>query len=499
MNRILFFILLLIVSCKPKSNDRLKIAVAANFQYAIEEIVDAFEKETGIEADIIIGSSGKLTAQIMEGAPYDIFISADIKYPNQLFENLVAEQEPIIYAQGQLVLWTIKGGNTLKLNSIEAPETRHIALANPKTAPYGKAAFQVLENTNLFKSIENKIVYGESISQTNQFIVSGAASHGFTSLSTVLSSEINGLGKWISIPQNLYDPIQQGVISLNAGGASKSNKERFIDFLTGNKAKPILKKYGYIEPVINTPNTINSDIGEILNENNLRGSILIFDDSLNQYISNNYSNAHAEYLPASTFKIPNSIIALETEVVKNKNQVFKWDGITRSIKNWNQDLNFKDAFQYSCVPCFQQIARKVGHRRMKEYIQKINYPEMKFDGSTIDLFWLEGESRINSFDQITFIRKLYSKDSELKENTYNTMFELLNIYSNEEYNLDGKTGWAVQDDKDIGWFVGMLSKGTRAFYFATNVSPSENFDMKNFPAIRKKVTMDAFKALSIIK
>ena len=146
--RLLFFLLLATLwSCQSDDDSQaLKIATAANFQYTIEEIVEVFEDQHQIKCEIIIASSGKLTAQIQEGAPYDIFISADMKYPNLLFKDSIAEQLPLKYANGKLVLWTNQPNKIADFSMLSKKEIKHIAIANPSIAPYGKASKVVLEN-----------------------------------------------------------------------------------------------------------------------------------------------------------------------------------------------------------------------------------------------------------------------------------------------------------------------------------------------------------------
>jgi molybdate transport system substrate-binding protein len=225
---------------------KVTVAVAANAQYAMKEIVKQYEKETGKELELIIGSSGKLTAQIREGAPFDIFLSADMEYPQVLYKEGLTLSEPKIYAYGSLVLWTMKDFDLLNINVLLLPEVKVVALANPKIAPYGEAAIDVMKYYKVYEKAEPKLVYGESISQVNQYIISKAADIGFTAKSVVLSPEMQGKGKWMEIDKKAYKPIAQGAVLL------KSSKERnaadaelFYNYLYSEKAKKILKKYGY--------------------------------------------------------------------------------------------------------------------------------------------------------------------------------------------------------------------------------------------------------------
>ena len=239
------FLILLTFGCKKDNSSKIAIATAANMQFAMKELSQAFTNQSGINCDIIISSSGKLTAQIKEGAPYDLFVSADMKYPEDLFQSGFTTKKPEIYAFGKLVLWSIKKGLKPNIHQLTDEQIKHIALANPKTAPYGQAAVDVLNHYHLFEKVEKKLVYGESISQTNQFIISGSAQVGFTAKSVVLSPKVQGKGQWTPIDESSYTPIAQGVVILKKDIPSE-NAEKFYSFLFSDRSKEILKKFGYL-------------------------------------------------------------------------------------------------------------------------------------------------------------------------------------------------------------------------------------------------------------
>jgi len=220
---LVFFILLgFFSSCKTEKKDSLRIAVASNLQFVITDLVDAFFEKTGIDSEVVIGSSGKLMAQIVEGAPFDLLLSADVKYPNELYDQGFTLDQPEVYAYGSLILWTVKEGLKPSLDSLISRQIKYVAVGNPKTAPYGVAALQVLKNTEMYGYISDKIVLGESISQTNQFIISQAADVGFTSKSVVLSSKMINRGSWIEIDEELYEPMAQAIVVLKNRRAYKS-------------------------------------------------------------------------------------------------------------------------------------------------------------------------------------------------------------------------------------------------------------------------------------
>lgn len=236
-------IFFLLIGCIEKNTADLTIAAAANVQFALQPLMDAFTEETGITSESSIGSSGTLTAQIMAGAPFDVFISADMKYPRQLSDAGITVKGPEVYANGVLVLWSINQSPSLEM--LRQKKINHIAMANPKTAPYGEAAMAVLNNLGLYDSLQDNLVFGESISQANQFILSGAAEIGFTAKSVVLSNELQGKGNWIEISEQLYPPLAQGAVVIRHDDRSPSNAIRFYDFLFSEKAQVILSNYGY--------------------------------------------------------------------------------------------------------------------------------------------------------------------------------------------------------------------------------------------------------------
>lgn len=242
---ILISISMLFSSCNQQKAPYLTIATAANMQFAMEELTTSFTNETGIKCETILSSSGKLTAQIKEGAPYDIFISANMKYPIELYNAGFTTQEPKIYALGKLVLWTMIDTLIPTIDLLFHKNIKHIATANPKTAPYGIPTEEVFNYYQLLDSIKHKLVYGENIAQTNQFITTKAAEIGFTAKSVVLSPFIKGKGIWIDIDERAYSPIKQGIVIIKNTSTSIDKKEKFYNFLFSKNGQEILNKYGY--------------------------------------------------------------------------------------------------------------------------------------------------------------------------------------------------------------------------------------------------------------
>lgn len=235
----------------------------------------------------------------------------------------------------------------------------------------------------------------------------------------------------------------------------------------------------------------------IIDSANVEGAILIYDFKGGKYYSNDFEWSKKGNLPASTFKIANSIIALETGIVENDSTLFKWNGEARNLKNWEQDLIFRDAFHFSCVPCYQEVARKIGVNKMIEYLDKLEYGNIIVNSTNIDMFWLEGESHINLFQQIDFLMRFYQSELSISTRTEGIMKRMMVIEKNDEFKLSGKTGWSIRNGNNNGWFVGYVESQSKTYFFATNVEPKEQFDMDMFPMIRKNVTYKAFEQMMI--
>ena len=243
----IYIIILLLSACTSKPSEKLSIATAANMQFAMEALTTAFSAETGILCETIISSSGKITAQVKAGAPYSVFVSADMKYPMALYKEGLTVEQPLAYAKGTIVLWTMHSDINPSLDDLTKPNVKHIAMANPKIAPYGAAAMEALQQKGLAESLATKFVFGESIAQTNQFILSQAADIGFTAKSVVLSPRINQKGQWTEIDTSLYTPIIQGIALLKNVPESIDQAQQFKEFLISPKGKEILSTFGYLE------------------------------------------------------------------------------------------------------------------------------------------------------------------------------------------------------------------------------------------------------------
>ncbi len=274
-----------------------------------------------------------------------------------------------------------------------------------------------------------------------------------------------------------------------------------LALLTGcqTNKKEKAEKASKEEVTLSDKRIINDDFQKILDSADVIGSILVYNPQKKEFYSNDFEWAELGRLPASTFKIANTIIGLETGVIEGKDKIFKWGGESRALEVWEQDLILKEAFQRSCVPCYQEVARGIGPDRMNKYLNKLEYGDIEVDSANIDMFWLVGDSKISPFQQIDFLQRLYRKELPISSATYEIIKEILILEKSDEYCLSAKTGWAIREGQNNGWFVGYLEKEKDLHYFATNIIPNEAFNMDMFPVIRQQITMKALKKMGIIE
>ncbi|MGB4811378.1 MAG: molybdate ABC transporter substrate-binding protein [Methylophilaceae bacterium] len=228
----------------------LTVAIAANLKYVFEDLATEFKKETGIEAQSVLSASGKIATQVRNGAPFDVFMSADMEFPDGLYKDGFATTTAKPYAYGQLVLWTKKEVD-LRKGVIVLADKRvlKVAIANPKVAPFGKQALKVLDYYKIRAVVEPKLVYGESITQVSQYVDAKVVDVGFSAKSIVIAPEAAGKGQWIDVPTESYEPIAQGIVILKHGSAVNAEAARkFYGFVLSAKAREIFAKNGYKLP-----------------------------------------------------------------------------------------------------------------------------------------------------------------------------------------------------------------------------------------------------------
>lgn len=223
------------------------VATAANMKYAVTDIAKVFTKESGIDVKIITGASGKLTQQIMSGAPYDAFLSADVEYPAKLAQGGFTTTPVQVYAYGTLVLWSDTGPDLSKGVAVVAdPSVKKIAVANPKTAPYGIEAMNAMKYYKVSDKVDGKLIIAESISQVGAYVTTKAVDVGFMAKSIVLAPEMKNVGKWVEIDDKAYNTIDQAMVGLKNGSPENQiAAKKFIRFMSSAKALAILKASGY--------------------------------------------------------------------------------------------------------------------------------------------------------------------------------------------------------------------------------------------------------------
>ncbi len=224
------------------------IAAASDLNFAIRDIAGEFKKSTGNDVRLTLGSSGNFFSQIANGAPFEVFLSADTTYPRQLQSSGKTDGEIFVYGNGRLVLWTSKDSGIdvekLGMKALVLPSVRKIAIANPEHAPYGRAAVAAMQGAKVYDQVKGKLVMGENISQTAQFVQSGAADIGVVALALALSAPMQASGRYWIIPSGTYPPMEQGAVLLK--GASPAARA-FFEWLKTPQARSVFERYGFVE------------------------------------------------------------------------------------------------------------------------------------------------------------------------------------------------------------------------------------------------------------
>lgn len=247
VTRLLFASTLLLAL--PAQAEKITIAAAADLKFAMDEIVSIYKKSNAADdIEVIYGSSGKFNTQMQQGAPFDLFFSADIAYPRELAKSGLAASEVKPYAVGRIVLWSASlDASKMTLDSLTDPMISRIAIANPKHAPYGKRAEEALRSSGLWEKVEPKLVYGENIANTAQFVQTGNAQVGIIALSLALNPELSSKGGYHLIPDKLHEPLEQGfIISKRAEGNALAR--RFAEYMASRPARAVMTRYGFVLP-----------------------------------------------------------------------------------------------------------------------------------------------------------------------------------------------------------------------------------------------------------
>jgi len=244
IKKIIFFIFISFSSIciyAQKAN----VAAAANLRYVLEEIKTQYIKENPkANIQITYGSSGMLTQQIVNGAPFDLFLSADTVFPTKIKEKGRASGEVKTYCYGRVAMWSASLDVSKGINTVLSIEVKKIAIANPATAPYGENTVAALKKQKLYDKIREKIVWGENINQTAQFAFSRNAEIGFIALSLALAPEMKNRGNYYILPEDICPPVQQAAVLIK-GWEKNGEAAKFLDYLTSLKCKTIWERYGY--------------------------------------------------------------------------------------------------------------------------------------------------------------------------------------------------------------------------------------------------------------
>jgi molybdate transport system substrate-binding protein len=248
---LLFSLGVLFCASPASAQPTLRLAAAADLQPVLPPILSSFEQQTGIHVLASYQSSATLATQIVQGAPFDLFMAADLSFPQRVIDAGKAEEDhPIPYARGTLVLWTRNdsGVASLSLDALREPTIRSIAIANPEHAPYGRAAQAALDHAGLLALVKPRLVVAENIAQAAQYADSGNAQVGFISLTSALTPRLSSEGHYIRVPADDYPPILQGAVIVR-GSAGAAAAHRFLDYLRGPEIAHTLASSG-LEPVL---------------------------------------------------------------------------------------------------------------------------------------------------------------------------------------------------------------------------------------------------------
>lgn len=238
----------------------------------------------------------------------------------------------------------------------------------------------------------------------------------------------------------------------------------------------------------------HAEFGTFFADAGVEGSFTLYDARNNRYLLWNPERSATAFIPASTFKIFNSLVALETGVIKDENEEIEWDGVERQIPAWNRTHTLRSAIQHSVVWFYQELARRIGQERMQAWIDSVGYGNQDISGG-IDRFWLDGGLRISPEEQIAFLIRLKNNDLPFSQRTMDIVKDIMILERTEDYIYRGKTGWALRDSSDIGWFVGYLERGDSTWFFATNLAMEGEKDI----AHRKEITWKILESLGLTK
>ncbi|QYJ85721.1 class D beta-lactamase [Shewanella mesophila] len=232
---------------------------------------------------------------------------------------------------------------------------------------------------------------------------------------------------------------------------------------------------------------------QAFNDVNVDGALVLLNDSSGEQLTNNSVRSQQRYIPASTFKIPNSLLLLEAGLVKDEHTQFVWDGVKRDYSSWNRDHNFASAMKYSVVPIYQKLALALGEDKMSKGVRLLNYGNKDISGG-LDSFWLDGELAISATEQVQFLQRLYHNQLPVSERSQRIVKTMMLNEANSDWVLRAKTGYGVRQNKKIGWWVGWIEKEDNTYFFAMNM------DLDNTQELpyRQAIVRQALKNLGLM-
>lgn len=238
---------------------------------------------------------------------------------------------------------------------------------------------------------------------------------------------------------------------------------------------------------------IDLQLANIFKNKHIDGTIVIESFNKKKIYVYNEERGKTPLSPASTFKIPHTLIALNEGVV-DSNSLLIWDKIDKGMETWNQNQTLQSAFKLSCVWCYKEFALKIGSEKYKSYLEKLDYGN-RYIGDNVSDFWLDGSLKITAFEQIKFLKKLYKNDLPFKVKDINTLKQIMIEEENKNFTLRAKTGWSTRFESESGWYIGYIETKDDVWFFATNLITHGENDLP----LRKVITMEALKSKGIIK
>ena len=246
-------------------------------------------------------------------------------------------------------------------------------------------------------------------------------------------------------------------------------------------------------PLVPSAHGEDSEIANLFKEKNLFGTIVISSlDGRKTYIHNDV-RARTRFVPVSTFKIPNTLIAIEEAAVANEKTIIKWDKKDKGLPAWNKDQSIETAFPSSCVWFYQELAKRIGRDKYISYLGKLKYGNEQA-GPELTTFWLEGDLKISATEQVAFLKRLYAESFPFRLSSYELLRKLMVVERTPAYTIRAKTGWAQRAIPPLGWFVGYIEAGDKVWFFATNIEMMKPED----GGLRQEITIETLKLKGII-